>query len=655
MKKKIIIAVAVIVILAAGGTFYLNHKINSAVKDGKIIKGVSCEGISIGGMTRSEAKDAIESHMKEIHQEKITLYVDDERSSAKIEDLGAFAEADKTVEEAYALGRSGSIFTKYSDVKEKKHKLPVYRKYDKAKFEKNVKKATKKIVAEPRNASVKRKDGKFVVIKEKTGYTLNMNETFANFKKAVEAEKHQFELDVVKKKAKYTSKDMAEIKDVLGTYTTEYGGSPYGRKVNVANGASKINGSMVYPGETLSVYKTVSPFTKENGYALAGSYENGQTVQTYGGGICQVSTTLYNAVIRAELKIVERFPHSMTVHYVPRSADAAIAGTHKDMKFKNTFDTPIYIEGKANGSTITFTVYGKKKDPKRTVEFLSETTQVKESSESTVSDNTLAEGQKVLESYGHTGYSARLWKIVKVNGKQVSKKVFNTSTYMSTPTVYRVGTKKAEKIEETSKTIKEGIVISQETDANTTANAGDTVKIHVSIGTGVNQVVMPNVLGKTEADAKSALEAKNLVVKVEYKENTDKENGEVLEQSIKSGENIDEGTEVTITVNKLAEMKEATITINVKSLTGGYEVPDKENTNTTNTTGSSSSTTVKEKKLTVKVGEDKVYDKKVDLNSTNIQTKISGKGTVTVKVYVDDILKSQKDINLNTTSSYTFE
>ena len=114
------------------------------------------------------------------------------------------------------------------------------------------------------------------------------------------------------------------------------------------------------------------------------------------------------------------------------------------MKFKNTFDTPIYIEGKANGSTITFTVYGKKKDPKRTVEFLSETTQVKESSESTINDATLPEGQKVVQSYGHTGYSARLWKIVKINGKQVSKKLFNTSTYMSTPTVYRVGTKKAE-------------------------------------------------------------------------------------------------------------------------------------------------------------------------------------------------------------------
>ena len=444
MKKKIIIAIAVIVILAAGGFFYMNHKVNSAVKDGKILNGVTCDGISVGGMTKAEAKKLIESHMKEIHKENITLYVDEEKTDVKIESLGAMADADKTVEEAYALGRTGTIFEQYSDSKKKEHKLRVYRQYDKAKFKKNVKKATKKIITEPRNASVKRKNGKFVVVKEKTGYTLNMDETLANFKKSVESGKSKAKLDVVKQKAKYTSKDMAQIKDVLGTYTTEYGGSPYGRKVNVANGASKINGSMVYPGETLSVYKTVSPFTKENGYALAGSYENGQTVQTYGGGICQVSTTLYNAVIRAELKIVERFPHSMTVHYVPRSADAAIAGTHKDMKFKNTFDTPIYIEGKANGSTITFTVYGKKKDPKRTVEFLSETTQVKESSESTVNDNTLAEGQKVVESYGHTGYSARLWKIVKINGKQVSKKVFNTSTYMSTPTVYRVGTKKAE-------------------------------------------------------------------------------------------------------------------------------------------------------------------------------------------------------------------
>lgn len=205
---------------------------------------------------------------------------------------------------------------------------------------------------------------------------------------------------------------------------------------------------------------------------------------------------------------------------------------------------------------------------------------------------------------------------------------------------------KAEKVEETSKTIKEGIVISQEIEANSTANAGDTVKMHVSIGTGINQVVMPSVLGKSESEAKTILEGKNLKANVEYSEDSTKDNGVVLSQSIKSGENIDEGTEVTITVNKLAEIKSATVTVNVKSLTGGYE---------TTVPSNSTDTVVKKKKLTVKAGEDKVYDEDVDLNSTNIKVNVSGKGTVTVKVYIDDVLYKQDNINLNTTSSYTFE
>lgn len=206
---------------------------------------------------------------------------------------------------------------------------------------------------------------------------------------------------------------------------------------------------------------------------------------------------------------------------------------------------------------------------------------------------------------------------------------------------------KAEKVEETSKTIKEGIIISQEVEANSTANAGDTIKIHVSIGTGINQVVMPNVLGKSESEAKTILEGKNLKANVEYSEDSTKDNGVVLSQSIKSGENIDEGTEVTITVNKLAEIKSATVTVNVKSLTGGYDTTKPSNT---------TDTVIKKKKLTVKVEDDKVYDEDVDLNSTSIKVNVSGKGTVTVKVYIDELLqKKPVSINLNTTSSYTFE
>lgn len=208
----------------------------------------------------------------------------------------------------------------------------------------------------------------------------------------------------------------------------------------------------------------------------------------------------------------------------------------------------------------------------------------------------------------------------------------------------------AEKVEETSKEVKEGIVIGQEVEQNTTVNAGDTIKIHVSIGTGINQVPMPNVLGKTENEAKSILEGKKLKVNVEFLEDTTKNNGEVLKQSVEAGTNIDEETEVTITVNKIAEIKTIPFIVNVKSITGGYE---KDTTgNTTNSIG----TVVKKKKLTIKVGEDKVFEEDVDLNSTNVKKDISGKGTITVKVYIDDILQKQAVyIDLNTTTSYTFE
>ena len=97
------------------------------------------------------------------------------------------------------------------------------------------------------------------------------------------------------------------------------------------------------PGEQISVHDVTAPYDEEHGYVQAGSYENGQVVDTYGGGICQVSTTLYNAVLFSELKVVKRYPHSMLVSYVPPSRDAAIAGDTKDFVFENNYDTPIDV------------------------------------------------------------------------------------------------------------------------------------------------------------------------------------------------------------------------------------------------------------------------------------------------------------------------
>ena len=149
------------------------------------------------------------------------------------------------------------------------------------------------------------------------------------------------------------------VKDLMGSFSTSYSSSSADRAKNVENGCSKINGTLLYPGDTLSAYALTAPYTIKNGYREAASYANGETVQSVGGGICQVSTTLYNAAIRAELRITQRNAHSMTVAYVEWSEDAAIAGTYKDFKFKNSSDAPVYIEAyTTDDKQLVFNIYG---------------------------------------------------------------------------------------------------------------------------------------------------------------------------------------------------------------------------------------------------------------------------------------------------------
>ena len=214
---------------------------------------------------------------------------------------------------------------------------------------------------------------------------------------------------------------------------------------------------------------------------------------------------------------------------------------------------------------------------------------------------------------------------------------------------------KYEIVEEESKKIEAGYVISQETDANTKVNAGDTVVIHVS--TGVKKSSVPSVIGKSEDEAKKALTDLGLKVTVANEEDSSKENGVVLKQSVDAGKEVEQGSSITITVNKLTETKSANLTVNVKSLLGGKVEYEETNTtdNTANGTTSSTNKVVKEVEVKIVAGGDTVYKSKMDPTTTNLYQTISGKGTVQVKVYIDDVLKSTKDINLNNTDQVTIE
>ena len=217
---------------------------------------------------------------------------------------------------------------------------------------------------------------------------------------------------------------------------------------------------------------------------------------------------------------------------------------------------------------------------------------------------------------------------------------------------------KSEIIEETSKTVEEGYVISQEIEADSEAVAGDTIKIHISTGTGIKQVTMVSVVGKKEEEAKSTIEGLGLKVNIEYEENTSKDNGTVLKQTINSGKIVDEGTTVTITVNKLAEMKSVTVSVNVKSLLNGdiYENVTETEAKTNNTTSNESEKKVKKVKVKVMVGTDTIYSQTVSASETSIQAGTTkGTGTKEVKVYIDDVLKHQGQINYSNMTTYTAE
>jgi vancomycin resistance protein YoaR len=239
-----------------------------------------------------------------------------------------------------------------------------------------------------------------------------------------------------------TAELLSQMDDVLGTATTDYSASSSGRAQNVENGTSKINGTLLMPGESFSVTSAVVPFTAENGYELAPSYEAGQVVDSYGGGICQVSTTLYNAVLKAELQVDARSNHTMIVTYVDPSKDAAIAEGVMDFAFTNNQDYPIYIAGSAYYGTLTFTIFGVETRPSnRSIEYVSETLSQSDASSNIqlVAKTDQSVGYIYQAQSAHQELSAVLWKNVYYDGVLTETTQVNSSYYQPSAAIYEVG------------------------------------------------------------------------------------------------------------------------------------------------------------------------------------------------------------------------
>ena len=448
MKKYLGIFVAISMLLLI--PFHFSSDVYAAVtEDTTISSGVTIGGVDVSGMTQAQAKDAVEAYLLTLGDKKIELLsTSDNKTSISINDIGLGVSDNSVFEKAAEAGKSGNVVERYKTAKDIEinglnFDIPVA--VDSSKVESVLKAKCATFNVEATNSSLTRENGEFVYVEGHPGIVIDEE---ASIDKLVSFLNNEWNFEDTSLELVFTSDEplgskdeLGLIKDVLGTFTTDYSSSGPNRSGNVANGARLIDGSIIYPGETFSVYGAVSPFTEANGYYMAGSYSNGMVVESLGGGICQVSTTLYNAVLRAELDVKQRMNHSMIVTYVDPSADAAISGTEKDFKFTNNTEHPIYIEGYTQDKKITFTIYGVETIPaNREVIY-----------ESKVLSRTVPEGERVIGNSGkpvgyisvssaHVGYEAELWKIVKENGVEVSREKVNESKYTPTPKTAEVGT-----------------------------------------------------------------------------------------------------------------------------------------------------------------------------------------------------------------------
>lgn len=425
-----------------------------------------CDGVYIGDidardMTVEQVTDLLKRRVNSVRSGDIIISSGEGRKvKIKGADLGVTWENPDVVKEAYAIGHEGNVVNRYKERKELESNNEIFEiryGFDDNAVASVIRKCStefnREVIEEQEDSESKgKKGGKSKTEDKKSVILVDIDESKQIIEDFIQSgwSENNNEVQIATRKVDPTTENQgeyAEAKDILGTYTTNYKTSNASRCANIETACSLINGVTINPGEEFSVLKAITPFTEENGYYKAGSYMNGLVVESFGGGICQVSSTLYNAILLAELEVTERHNHSMIVNYVAPSADAAIAEeSGKDFRFVNNTDAPIYIEGVTTpDKNVTFTIYGHEtRSKERKINFETVVLEKTPASE----DKFVTDSKQALGYIGmqppHLGYKAQLCKVVTENGSEEKKIVVNKSTYKMVPRIITVGTSGAD-------------------------------------------------------------------------------------------------------------------------------------------------------------------------------------------------------------------
>ena len=370
--KYFLIPLSIILITVVIVGFSLNEQnIKNRVHTDTIYENIYINNVYVGGLYKHEAADNLSKQYRdELVSKNIRIIIDKEvMASFSYTDVNPEFDFSDNIDTAYSYAREGSIRERYKQIKLiEQDKLyieedPKY-KYDITAIHDKLLELEQLLYIKPENAAMSIQDGRFIITEATLGRQLNVEKALENIVLLLDSrEGGDVELSTEELEPKFTKEDLENSKDLIGSFVTKYAEGQNGRNTNIKTASFNINNRMIYPGEEFSTNEAFGPNTYENGYAMAGVIVAGEIVDGIGGGVCQVSSTLYNALLYAELDITERRNHSLKVGYIDYGLDATLAEGYIDLKFVNNTDYPVLIESYAQNGEVRVNIYGQETRP----------------------------------------------------------------------------------------------------------------------------------------------------------------------------------------------------------------------------------------------------------------------------------------------------
>lgn len=410
--------------------------------DEAFYQGLYLDGVELAGMTLEEAEGAVNA-LNAARVEAVHLRVTYEGESYDIDSagLGVSLDTRSRLEDMWSVGREGGIAARYAQL-ERAREQGVHEQtslsYSEAALDGFLSGIKAAVDREPRDAVIKfspNAENKFAISESASGREVDLTALKADARAALKEGSFAVELAPKRLEPAFSTADARACTGRLVRYGTNISSSNSSRTANIKLALSFYHGLRVEPGQQVDFNKLVGARTEARGFKPAPEYSNGEIVDGIGGGVCQASTTLYGALLRVGVRIDERYNHSMTVGYVPRSQDAAVVYPGKTLAFTNTTGYPLFFTTSVTSDRATVTVYGYDVYPGKTVSIESEILSVDAAKVNTYADPSYQyatePGQIVTVTTPSDGVTSRAYRVLTddATGREVSRELLSKDTY----------------------------------------------------------------------------------------------------------------------------------------------------------------------------------------------------------------------------------